>query len=95
MATRGGESVSSGSEFELKFYDTESGKNLQLDVTNFVTQLTSFGRVVQKALDQISQIANVSNFELSEFTISAEVGASFLFIKADGSIQLKWTKPKP
>jgi hypothetical protein len=58
---------------------------------DFSDQLDKLKSAIEYMLKKMEKLGD---YELSEFTATAGVEAGFWVLKANGSIEMKWAKPK-
>ena len=77
--------------FEIKYVDTEN--NLaELKGVDVAAELEKLRLAINAILQKMEK---VGAYELSEITANVGVKCGVLIFEANGSIELKWTKPKP
>jgi len=83
--------MSSEAEFEIMYFDPEKNQMARLKGRDFAEQLDKLKRAIEYMLGKMQKLGN---YELSEFTAKAGVEAGIWVLKANGSIEMKWAKPK-
>jgi hypothetical protein len=78
-------------KFELKYYDTQAKRARTIKGQDFANQFDKIKKAIEYMLGQMETLGH---FELSEFTATAGLEANVFFLKADGSIEMKWTRIK-
>jgi len=79
--------------FQITYYDRGRHRNrvALIKERDFDDQLDK----LRKALDyMLGKMQKLGDYEISEFTAKAELQAGVPVLKATGSIEMKWTKPK-
>jgi hypothetical protein len=82
-----------GSEpkFEVTYLDTETNLLASIKGKDFADQLDKLKLAVEHL---VREMEKVGDYELSEITAKAGVELGAWIFKADGSIEMKWTRPK-
>ena len=83
--------MSSESKFEVTYLDTETNLLASIKGKDFADQLDKLKLAVEHMLRKMEK---VGDYELSEITAKAGVELGAWIFKADGSIEMKWTKPE-
>ena len=78
-------------KFELTYFDECSNQIASIKGKDFAEQLEKLKKAIAYMLREMQTIGG---YELSEFTATAGVEASVWVLKANGAIEMKWTKPK-
>jgi hypothetical protein len=80
-------------DFHIRYFDTTTGKNelALIKGREFGDQLDKLKKAIEYMLEKMQKLGD---YELSEFTAKAEIQAGLPVLKATGSIEMKWTKPK-
>jgi hypothetical protein len=86
-----GTTMSSELKFEVTYLDTETNLLASIKGKDFADQLDKLKLAVEH---MVKKMGKVGDYELSEITAKAGVELGAWVFKADGSIEMKWTKPK-
>ena len=81
--------MGSKDQFEMMYFDSRKNQILLLKGGELVGQLDKLKKAIESMLGKMQKF---SDYELSEFTASLGVELGALVFKANGSIQMKWTK---
>ncbi|MGD8544936.1 MAG: hypothetical protein PVH12_02070 [Candidatus Bathyarchaeota archaeon] len=76
-------------ELEILYVDEKTKEIAQLKSKDLTDQLDKLKRVIEYMLEKMQKIGV---YELSEFTATAGVELGVWIFKAEGSVQMKWTK---
>lgn len=86
-----GVTMRSESTFELRYVNPLNNQMALLKGRDFADQLDKLKSAIEYMLKEMEKLGD---YELSEFTAKAGVEAGFWVLKANGSIEMKWTKAK-
>jgi len=76
-------------ELEILYVDEKTKEIARLSGKDLTDQLDKLKRAIEYMLRKMQKLGD---YELSEFTATAGVELGVWIFKADGSIQMKWTK---
>jgi hypothetical protein len=79
-------------KFEVMYLDTEKNKIASLKGPDFSGQIDKLKSAIDHLLEKMEKFGP---YQLSEITAKVGIELGALIFKADGSIELKWTIPKP
>jgi hypothetical protein len=82
--------MSSEPKFEITYFDTRTNRLASIKGRDFAEQLDKLKKAIEYMLGKMQKLGD---YELSEFTAKAGVEADVWVLKANGSIEMKWTKP--
>jgi len=83
--------MSSEPKFEIKYLDIKAMKLASVKGIDFSDQIDKLKKAIQQLLEKMEKFGP---YELSEITAKAGIELGALIFKADGSIEMKWEKPK-
>jgi hypothetical protein len=86
-----GVAMRSEPKFEIMYVDPLKNRMALLKGRDFADQLDNLKSAIEYMLKKMEKLGD---YELSEFTAKAGVEAGFWVLKANGSIEMKWTKAK-
>jgi hypothetical protein len=82
--------MSSKPKFEVMYLDSKKNQILTIKGIDFSDQLDKLKQAIEHMLEKMETLGP---YELSEITAKAGVELGVWIFKADGSIEMKWTKP--
>jgi len=78
-------------ELEILYVDEKTKEIAQLSGKDLTDQLDKLKRAIEYMLGKMQKLGA---YELSEFTTTIGVELGVWIFKANGSIQMNWTKPE-
>jgi hypothetical protein len=78
-------------KFEITYLDNQTRRLASVKGKDFADQLDKLKMAIEHMLQKMEK---VGDYELSEITAKAGVELGVWIFKADGSIEMKWAKPK-
>ena len=85
----GGEIMSAEPELEVLYVDRTTKTIARLSGKDLTDQIDKLKKALEYMLGKMQKLGD---YKLSEFTATAGVELGVWIFKADGSIQMKWTK---
>jgi hypothetical protein len=83
--------MDSEQKFEITYLDNQTKRLASIKERDFADQLDKLKLAIERMLKKMEKIGD---YELSEITAKAGVELGVWIFKADGSIEMKWAKPK-
>jgi len=78
-------------DFEVKYLDPQSKELASLKGADFTGQIDKLRSAIENLLGKMEKIGP---YELTDMTAKVGIELGALIFKADGSIEMKWSKPK-
>jgi hypothetical protein len=75
---------------QLSYYETDVAQVKTIDTNQIDSQLENIKGLVDKSFAKLSK---VGDYELSSVTVKVDLKAGILVVTAEGSVELKWSKP--
>jgi hypothetical protein len=83
--------MSKGMDFEVKYLDSETKEIASLKGVDFAGQIDKLKSAIENLLGKMEKFGA---YELTDITAKVGIELGVLIFKADGSIEMKWSKPK-